>query len=72
MRKPASGEMTSASVELCETEVCFLHIQLIDTNVRLPKMHKIPPDVDFDSSRSPAKSESWDNPSLHCCAVFPA
>ena len=23
----------ATSVELCETEVCFLHIQLIDTNV---------------------------------------
>ena len=58
MRKPASREITSASVELCETEVCFLHIQLIGTNVRLPKMQRIPFDVDFESSRSPAKSES--------------
>ena len=33
MRKPVSREITSASVELCETEVCFLHIQLIGTNV---------------------------------------
>ena len=32
--------------------------QLIGTNLRLPKMHRIPPDVDFESSRSPAKSES--------------
>ena len=30
-------EMISDSVELCETEVCFLHIQLIGTNVWLPK-----------------------------------
>ena len=29
----ASKEMISDSVELCETEVCFLHIQLIGTNV---------------------------------------
>ena len=71
VRKPASREMISASVELCETEVCFLHIQLNGTNVWLPKIHKTPPDVDFDSSRSPAKSESWNNSSLHCCAVFP-
>ena len=71
MRKPASREMISASVELCETDVFFLHIQLVGTNVRLPKMNRIPPDVDFESSRSPAKSESWNNPSLHCCAVFP-
>ena len=26
-------EISSASVERCETEVCFLHIQLIGTNV---------------------------------------
>ena len=32
MRKPASRERISASVELCETDVCFLHIQLIRTN----------------------------------------
>ena len=71
MRKPASREMISASVVLCETEVCFLHIQLTGTNVRLPKMHKTPPDVDFESSSSPAKSESWNKSSLRCCAVFP-
>ena len=45
MRKPASREIISASVELCETEVCFLHIQLIGTNVWLPKMPNVPPDV---------------------------
>ena len=33
MRKPASREINSASVELCETEICFLHIQLLGTNV---------------------------------------
>ena len=58
IRKPASNEKISDSVELCETDVCFLHIQLIGTNVRLPKIHKTFPEVDFDSSRSPAKSES--------------
>ena len=68
---PASKEMISDSVELCETEVCFLHIQLIGTNAWLPKMHNVPPEVDFESSRSPAKSESWNSPSLHCLAVFP-
>ena len=30
---PASNELISDSVELCETEVCFLRIQLIGTNV---------------------------------------
>ena len=68
---PASKEMISDSVELCETEVCFLNIQLIGTNVWLPKMHNVPPEVDFESSRSPAKSESWNSPSLHCFAVSP-
>ena len=71
MRKPASREISSASVVLCETDVYLLHIQLISTNVRLPKVHESPPDVDFESRRSPAKSESWNNPTLHCCAVFP-
>ena len=33
MREPTSREMISASVELSETEVCFLHVQLIGTNV---------------------------------------
>ena len=33
---PASKEMIFASVQLCETEVCFLHSQLIGTNVWLP------------------------------------
>ena len=63
---PASKEMISDSVELCETEVCFLHIQLIGTNVWLPKMHNVPPEVEFESSKSPAKSESWNSPSQHC------
>ena len=43
LRSPASREVTSDSVELCETEVCFLLIQLTET----------PPEVDFDSSRAP-------------------
>ena len=67
---PASKEMISDSVELCETDVCFLHFQLIGTNVWLPRTHNVPPEVDFESSRSPAKSESWNSPSLHCLAVL--
>ena len=38
MRKHASKEISSASVELCETEICFLHIQLVGTNVWLPNI----------------------------------
>ena len=71
IRNPASRELTSDSVELCETEVCFLHIQLTGTSVLLTKIHKTPPEDDFESSMSPAKSESWNKPSLQCCAVFP-
>ena len=71
IRKPASSEKKSYSVELWDTEVCFLHIQLIGTNVLLPKKHQTPPDVDFGSSRSPAKSESWNSPNRQWCAVFP-
>ena len=56
--------------DLCETEVCILHIQLVGTNVWLPKIHNIPPEVDFEPARPPAKSESWNSASLHCCAVF--
>ena len=55
MRKKAYKDMTSDSVELCETAICFLHIRF---KVRLPKMHKIPPVVDLESSRSLVKSES--------------
>ena len=47
IRSPASREMTSDFVELCETEVCFLHIQLTGTNVWLPNMHKILSEIDF-------------------------
>ena len=68
---PVSRQIISDSVELWETDVCFLHIQLIGTNVWLPKTLYVPPDVDFESSRSPAKSESWNSPNLHCLAVCP-
>ena len=68
---PASKEMISDSVELRETEVCFLHIQLVGTSVWLTKMHNVPPEVDFESSRSPAKSESSNSHNLHCLAVLP-
>ena len=70
IRKSASNDMISYFVDLWDADVCFLHIQLIGTNVRLLAMHRIPPDDDFESSRSPAKSESWnnliDNVEPHC------
>ena len=43
-----------------------------DWNERVAsKMHNVPPEVDLESSRSPAKSESWNSPNLHCFAVCP-
>ena len=63
---PASNEMVSDSVELLDTDVCLLHIQLMWTNVRLPLIHETPPEVDFESSKSQAKSESWNRPNLKC------
>ena len=70
IRKTASREMISASAELCEAEVCLSHIQLIGTNVWLQTMYKTPPYVVFESSRSLAKSECWNSPSLHCLTVL--
>ena len=43
IRNPASQEMISDSVELWDTDVCFSHIQLMETKDRLPKTHKIHP-----------------------------
>ena len=40
---PASKEMISDFIELCGTAKCFLHIQLIGTNVWLPKTKNISP-----------------------------
>ena len=66
IRNPASTEMISESVELWDTDVCFLYIQLMGTNILLQKntldLAPPSPEVDFESSMSPAKSESWDKP----------
>ena len=70
MRKQDSKDIASDSVELCETDVCCLHIRLVGTKIRLLKMSKIPPDVDVESSTSPAKSESCNSTCLQCSAVF--
>ena len=58
MRDPASREIISDSVEQCDTHVCFLHVQLTRTSAWLPIVHNVLPEVDFESSRSPAKSGS--------------
>ena len=46
MPQPASKNIMSDSLELCDTAVCFLHIQLIGTKVLLPKMNNDVFDVD--------------------------
>ena len=43
--------------DLWDTDVCFLHLQLTGTNVRLPKIQKIFPEVDFESSN--VSSNIW-------------
>ena len=68
---PASKEMISDSVICAKLKFVSYTSQLIGTNVWLPRTHNVPPDVDIDSSRSPAKWESWNSPSLHCVAVLP-
>ena len=67
MRKPASRDIISASVELCETDVCFLHIQLFGTNVWFPKMHKSPPDADL-SLQGPLQNENLET--VPVCIVW--
>ena len=68
---PASKDLTSASVLLCDTAVSFLHVHEIGTKVWLPKMHSIPPDIQLEFVRSFAKSASWNRPNLQSLASLP-
>ena len=54
-----------------DTDVGFLHIQLLETHVRLSKIHEIGPEVDCESSRSPTKSKSWNKSNRQRWVVFP-
>ena len=60
--------MISDSVEVCETEVSFLHIQLIGTNAWLPKMHNVPPDVDILSPQDLLQNRSLET--VPICTVL--
>ena len=54
-----------------DSDVYFLHTQLMVTNVRLPKIYRIHPErVWFLNLQILQQSESWNNASLQCCAVF--
>ena len=68
---PSILKIISYSVQPWDTDVCLLHIQPMGANVRLPNLHKMLPEVDFESSRSPAKSEPWKKPNRQCWAVLP-
>ena len=53
------------------TETIRYHKSSAGIPSNLNPAHTVPPEVDFESSRSPAKPESWNSPSLHCFAVLP-
>ena len=57
MRGPASND-TTPLLNRVTLPFAVCTSNWFGTKVRLPKMHKIPPDFDRESSRSPAKSES--------------
>ena len=68
---PASSDIY---LWLCETvrHWCSLLARPTDWNkCSTSEILKIAPEVDFESSRSPAKSESWNRPNLQCWAVLP-
>ena len=53
---PASKDLISDSVELCETDVLLLkHPTYWNKCMTSKKMHNVPPEEDFESSRSPEK-----------------
>ena len=58
MRKLVSNEITSASDDECDMDDCFLHSQVMGTNVLGPSKQSMPPDVDLLSRKSPAKLAS--------------
>ena len=57
-------------MEPWDAEVCFLHIQFKGTDIRLSNKFKKSREVHFECSRSPVKSESWNNSNRQYCAVL--
>ena len=53
------------------THVCFLHIQLMGTVVRLPKIHKILSEIDLESSRRSERSETCNRSNRQYWVAFP-
>ena len=58
IRSPPSNEMISDSVELWDPDVCFFAHPTGWNKCATSEKHDIPTDVDVESLRSPAKSES--------------
>ena len=71
IRNAVSRAMTSASVLLCETAVCFLQIHEMGTKVLGPTSASITPVVDFVSLKSPAKLASVKSASQQSLASSP-
>ena len=67
----ASNDMISASLEECDIAPCFLHIQVIGQNVCLPIKQRMPPEVDFESRRSPAKLASQNSANTQSSGLSP-
>ena len=75
-RKGIPSNLTPASKEMILLNCVKLKFvsyisKLIGIKIWLPKMHNVPPEVDFEFSRSPAKTESWNSPNLYYFAVTP-
>ena len=68
---PASKDITSAFMLLCDTKVCCLHVHESRKKFWLPKMHNTSPGIDLESVKSPAKSASWNRFNLQSLAFWP-
>ena len=66
IRRDDSRAIISASVDEWDTAPCFLQSQVIGTQVLGPTNTMIAPEVDFESSKSPAKLASTKRCTLHC------
>ena len=71
-QRPASSEIFSLSVLLCETAVCILQVRGTCASVQRPKNAERCARGGFcESARSPARPESWNRPKLHTDEVCP-
>ena len=71
IRSPASRAITSDSDEECEIAPCFLQSHVTGQKVFGPIKHRIAPDVDLLSLRSPAKLASQNSISWQSAGLSP-